>query len=62
MGRRDTASNERNAAPVPDSVKLYNRYHKGRWEMQKEGPYGPGSCFCCPNGGPYAGKKAPKSQ
>lgn len=37
----------------------YDRYHKGRWELQKEGKNGPGSCFCCPNGGPYAGKAPP---
>lgn len=40
--------------------KLYDRYHKGKWEMQAEGPYGPGSCHCCPNGGPFAGVVAPK--
>lgn len=39
---------------------LYERYHRGRWLSQLEGAAGPGSCFCCPGGGPYAGKASPR--
>ena len=38
---------------------MYARFHRSRYMAQNEGPFGPGSCFCCPDGGPYAGKKPP---
>ncbi len=35
------------------------RYHRGKWLMQADGIAGPGSCSCCVDGGPYAGKPPP---
>lgn len=44
----------------PKLAAAYDRYHKGRYMAQKDGPFGPGSCHCCANGGAFAGRPAPK--
>jgi hypothetical protein len=38
----------------------FDRYHRGKYRLQHDGIAGPGSCSCCPDGGPYAGKAPPK--
>jgi hypothetical protein len=54
-GSRPPTASEREAPAY-----YFDRYHRGKWLMQYDGIAGPGSCSCCPDGGPYAGKAPPK--
>lgn len=38
---------------------MFDHYHRVRWATQELGPAGPGSCYCCEGGGPFAHKAAP---